>query len=70
MTAKLLEGYVPQAEYARQRGVTVRRLQQERKARLGPPFVKVGRAVFSPEAGIRQWLKANTVAGAVRRTIP
>lgn len=61
MTANLFDGYIPEAEYARQRGVSVRLLRSERKARKGPPFVKVGGAVYYSIEGIREWLRANTV---------
>lgn len=61
MTANLFDGYVAEAEYARQRGVSVRLLQRERRARQGPPFVKVGTAVYYSVEGIREWLRANTV---------
>lgn len=54
----LLEGYVPEAEYRRVRGICQRQAQRERASRSGPPFVKLGRGVYYNAAGFREWLAA------------
>ncbi len=38
--AQLLQGYLSEEEYARQRGVTLRTCQRDRALRQAPPYVK------------------------------
>lgn len=55
---RLLAGYVSEDEMAAARGVGKRALRAERQRGDGPPWVKISRAVFYPEAGFREWLKS------------
>jgi hypothetical protein len=57
-TANPLEGYLPDAELAKVRGVKERALRAERQRGDGPPFVKMGKQVLYPIEGFREWLKA------------
>lgn len=53
---QLLAGYVPEREYARQRGVTLRTCQRDRALRQAPPYVVIGRQVYYNVESIRSWL--------------
>lgn len=55
---RLLEGYVSECEMAQARGVGTRALRAERQRGDGPAWLKINRAIFYPEAGFREWLKA------------
>ncbi len=54
----LLAGYISEDELAQARGVGVRALRAERQRGDGPPWVKLSRSVWYPEAGFRDWLKS------------
>ena len=54
----LLAGYYPESEVAAARGVCVRTLRGERQRGEGPPFVRIGKAIYYPRDGFRQWLKS------------
>jgi hypothetical protein len=54
----LLAGYISEDEMAQARGVGVRALRAERQRSDGPPWVKLSRSVWYPEAGFRDWLKS------------
>jgi hypothetical protein len=54
----VLEGYISEAELARQRGKSVRALRQERQLGNGPPYTRDGRGILYNIAGFRDWLKA------------
>ena len=43
---QLLAGYIPEEEYARQRGVTLRTCQRDRALRQAPPYVVIGRQIY------------------------
>jgi predicted DNA-binding transcriptional regulator AlpA len=47
---------ISEADYAAARGVSVRTIQRERAQRIGPPFIKLGRAVFYRPQAIEAWL--------------
>lgn len=49
---------IAEAEYAAQRGVSLRTVQRERAQRIGPPFIKLGRQIFYRPAAIEAWLLA------------
>jgi hypothetical protein len=55
-TLPILEGYLPETEYARQRGVSVRTCQRDRTLRQSPPYVVIGRQVYYRIEAIREWL--------------
>ena len=47
---------ITEADYAAQRGVSVRTVQRERAQRIGPPFIKLGRVIYYRPAAIEAWL--------------
>jgi hypothetical protein len=53
-----IQDLLPEAEYAAQRGVSVRTVQRERAQRIGPPFIKLGRQIFYRRQAIEAWLLA------------
>ena len=58
-SSELLDGYTPEVQMGKARGVTVRTLRAERQRGDGPPWVKMGKQVLYPNDGFRNWLKAN-----------
>ena len=54
-----LDGYIPEAEYARRRGVTLRTCQRDRQLRKAPPYIHLGRRIFYRIDAMRQWLVKN-----------
>ncbi len=54
----VFEGFITEAEYARQRGVSLRTCQRDRALRKAPPHVVIGRTVYYRVDSIRQWLAA------------
>jgi hypothetical protein len=52
----LLEGYITEQEYARQRRVSVRTCQRERALRKAPPHVIIGGKPYYRVAAYREWL--------------
>ena len=54
--AAVLDGYLSRSEAARELRVGIRTLDRWRANRAGPPFVRVGRRLYYPVAGIREWL--------------
>ena len=55
----LLEGYVTEEEYARQRGVSVRTCQRDRAMRKSPPYCALGKQIFYRVSAVREWLIRN-----------
>jgi len=53
-----IQDLIPEAEYVAQRRVTLRTVQRERAQHIGPPFIKLGRAIFYRPAAIDAWLLA------------
>lgn len=47
---------ISEADYAAERGVSVRTVQRERALRVGPPFIKLGRKVFYRREAVAAWL--------------
>ena len=47
---------ITEQQYADDRGVSVRTIQRERSARIGPSFIKVGKKVFYRPKAIEEWL--------------
>ena len=62
----LFEGYVGEAELARQRGISTLSLRSERARGGGPPFTKDGRRILYSVEGFRAWLKAREVETVIR----
>jgi hypothetical protein len=54
---QLLAGYIPEEEYARQRGVTLRTCQRDRALRQAPPYVVIGRQIYYNVESLRNWLQ-------------
>jgi hypothetical protein len=52
----VLEGYIREADLAKQLNRTVRTLQRLAARRLGPPRIKIGRSVFYKIESVRNWL--------------
>ena len=57
--ANFLNGFLPEEEYARHRGVTVRTCQRARQLRKAPPYIKLGRRIFYRVDAVREWLLKN-----------
>ena len=53
-----IDGLILEAEFARQRGVSLLTVQRERRRRQGPDFIKLGRAYYYREAAIEDWLRS------------
>lgn len=49
---------ISEAEYAAQRGVSLRTVQRERAQRIGPPYIRLGRKIYFRPAAIEEWLIA------------
>ncbi len=52
----VLDGFLSEKEYARQRGVTIRTCQRDRALRQSPPYVIIGRQVYYRLEAVRDWL--------------
>ena len=59
-TADPFAGYLPEDQIAEKRKVSKRTLRSERQRGDGPPHVKVGKRIYYPLDGFRDWLKART----------
>lgn len=51
-----IQDLIPETEFAKQRGVSVRTVQRERAQRIGPPFIRLGRKIYYRPAAIEGWL--------------
>lgn len=54
----VFDGFITEADYARQRGVSLRTCQRDRALRKAPPHVVMGRTVYYRIESVRQWLAA------------
>jgi len=60
---------IPQEVSERYRGqITVGTLRNWRAMRIGPPFVKIGRAVLYPVSELEKWDRANMVTCRPEKT--
>jgi hypothetical protein len=57
-SCSVLEGYIPEREYALQRGVSLRTCQRERALRKAAPHCILGKQVFYRISAVREWLLA------------
>lgn len=57
-TTQILTGYTPEDEFGRQINKGPRTLRAWRQRRVGPPWLKIGNAVFYNDSGARAWLKS------------
>jgi hypothetical protein len=55
----LLQGFITEQEYARQRGVSVRTCQRDRAMRKSPPYCALGKQIFYRVSAVREWLIRN-----------
>lgn len=55
----ILAGFLPEPDYARARGVSIRTCQRDRRLRQAPPHVFFGRQVFYRIDAVRDWLLKN-----------
>lgn len=51
-----LADLITEKEFAELRRVCVRTVQRERALRTGPPFIRLGRAIYYRLSSIEQWL--------------
>jgi hypothetical protein len=54
---RLLADYLSEKRFAREIGHTVRAVRSWRSQRRGPPFTKIGKAVFYKISAVEVWLK-------------
>lgn len=54
----VFDGFITEAEYARQRCVSLRTCQRDRALRKAPPHVVMGRTVYYRIESVRLWLAA------------
>ncbi len=54
----IFDGYITEAEYAHQRGVSLRTCQRDRALRQAPPHVILGNRVFYRVDAVRRWLES------------
>jgi hypothetical protein len=54
-------GLRSEAEVAKLRGIQISRLRNERSRGEGPPFTKIGNAIFYPISELRDYMKKKTV---------
>ena len=52
-----LAGYMPEEEYCEVRGCSKRTARAERQRRSGPPYVRLGAAIYYPRDGFAAFLK-------------
>jgi hypothetical protein len=52
----VFDGFITEAEYAGQRGVSLRTCQRDRALRKAPPHVVIGRTVYYRIESVREWL--------------
>lgn len=54
----VFDGFITEAQYARQRSVSLRTCQRDRALRKAPPHVVIGRTVYYRIDSVREWLAA------------
>lgn len=62
-------GLVPEADFAALRKIQVSALRNERAKGLGPPFVKIGNAIFYPIKSLRAYAAKQAVIPARASTL-
>ena len=66
-SAMLLQGYIEESEYCRQRGISPRTAQRERHLRQGPPYVRLGQRVYYRVEAVQAWIRQREVEPARNR---
>lgn len=51
-----LQGFIPEEDYAKRRGVSLRTCQRDRQLRQSPPYVIIGRRIYYRVEAVRDWL--------------
>lgn len=54
----IFDGYISEAEYARQRGVSLRTCQRDRALCKAPPHLVLGSRVLYRVDAVRRWLQS------------
>lgn len=54
--APLFEGFIDETEYCRQRRISRRTAQRERRLREGPPYVRLGHRVYYRVEAVQGWV--------------
>jgi hypothetical protein len=60
-TLKIELGLIPEEDFAALRKIDLPALRNERSKGEGPPWTRLGKAVFYPVAGLRKFAEAQTV---------
>ena len=58
MTAKLLEDYLSEEQFAEELGVSTRTLRNWRQQRTGPPFVTIGKRIAYARTSGLAWVQS------------
>ena len=51
--------YLTTEQVARLTGIPVKTLEGYRRRGMGPPYVKIGRRIFYPISGVREWMEGH-----------
>jgi predicted site-specific integrase-resolvase len=54
---KLLAGFITEAEFCQQLGITIRTARKWRQTGEGPPYATVGASIYYPAAQFQKWLQ-------------
>lgn len=63
----ILAGYTAEDQFGKQINKGLRTLRAWRQQRIGPPWIKIGNAIFYSDAGARAWLRSLEVQPARSR---
>lgn len=53
----VLDGYMTQAELAKELGRSLKTLTRWRTMKKGPPFIRMGPDILYPREGVKRWLE-------------
>ncbi len=62
-------GLIPESDVMHLRGIAKRTLSNERSQGGGPPFVRLGKKVYYPLDGLRDYIAKNTVTPSSAPTL-
>lgn len=63
-----LKDMISEADYAADRGVSLRTIQRERALRSCPPYIKLGGKVFYRKAAIDAWLLEQEITPPAKKS--
>lgn len=69
-STRILFGFLTETEYARERGISIRTCQRDRRLRKAPPHVLIGRRAFYRIDAVREWLLKNEQSPDLAPTAP